>query len=147
MLVCRCCHWPAVQSSLIVCELLALDKLVASIGAIALWPYRMGACSHKQVINMFCMILGHANKIHCFSAPAWQNSFPVAYFFITWRHVITSFHSGLMHFPVLNMLGHTNKIHPAWLKSFRMTKKLPAWLKISSMNKKLPAWLKSFKHE
>ena len=26
------------QSSLIVCELLALDKLVASIGAIGLWP-------------------------------------------------------------------------------------------------------------
>ena len=50
------------QSSLIVYELLALDKLVASIGAIALWSYRMGACSHKQVINIFCMILGHANK-------------------------------------------------------------------------------------
>ena len=30
---------------------------MASIGAIALWPYRMGACSHKQVINIFCMIL------------------------------------------------------------------------------------------
>ena len=30
---------------------------MASIGAIALWPYLMRACSHKQVINIFCMIL------------------------------------------------------------------------------------------
>ena len=53
-----------IQSSLIVCELLALDKLVASIGAIALWPYRMGACSHKQVINIFCMILAFSVIIY-----------------------------------------------------------------------------------
>ena len=48
----------------VVCELLALDKLMASIEAIALWPYRMGACSHKQVINIFCMILAFSVIIY-----------------------------------------------------------------------------------
>ena len=37
---------------------------MASIGAIALWPYRMGACSHKQVINIFCMILAFSVIIY-----------------------------------------------------------------------------------
>ena len=46
------------QNSLFVCERLALDKLVTSI----VEPCRCGhtaweACSHKQVINIFCMIL------------------------------------------------------------------------------------------
>ena len=37
---------------------------MASIGAIALWPYCMGACSHKQVINVFCMILAFSVIIY-----------------------------------------------------------------------------------
>ena len=38
---------------------------MASIGAIAeLWPYRMGACSHKQVINIICMILAFSVIIY-----------------------------------------------------------------------------------
>ena len=37
---------------------------MASIEAIALWPYRMGACSHKQVINIFCMILAFSVIIY-----------------------------------------------------------------------------------
>ena len=37
---------------------------MASIGAIALWPYRMGACSQKQVINIFCMKLAFSVIIY-----------------------------------------------------------------------------------
>ena len=37
----------------------------------------------------------------------------IAFRLLIWGHVITGFHGGLMHFPVLNTLGHTNKIHPA----------------------------------
>ena len=37
---------------------------MASIEAMALWPYRMGACSHKQVINIFCMILAFSVIIY-----------------------------------------------------------------------------------
>ena len=37
---------------------------MASIGAITLWPYRMGACSHKQEINIFCMILAFSVIIY-----------------------------------------------------------------------------------
>ena len=37
---------------------------MASIGAIALWPYRMGACSYKHVINIFCMILAFSVIIY-----------------------------------------------------------------------------------
>ena len=60
---------PQSRSSLIVCELLALDKLVASIGAMLLWPCCCGhtaweACSHKQVINIFCMILAFSVIIY-----------------------------------------------------------------------------------
>ena len=37
---------------------------MASFGAIALWPYCMGACSHKQVINIFCMIVAFSLIIY-----------------------------------------------------------------------------------